>query len=404
MTPKKQVGRISRVDYDIHGIVGVRLIDPLPSDVAAVTRQIGTLQKPLSRDPDIVIRFVEHLPTGRLRFVELNRTGFSEHGFFVLESSKHKATVRIPFEQIGKRCEIVCESGLRAVPHLMAIVNLTALTKDVVALHASAFVYAGTGVVVTGWAKGGKTEALLAFASRGASYIGDEWVLLSGDGRHMYGIPENIRLWEWHIQNLRYLRSGIPLETRLLFASIHFLQRVERSVLSKFFGKTLPARALREAIPTLKRQLNIRFDPQAIFRGKIGACVAYPDKIFFMINHDSEVVTVEPAGPRGIAERMISSVRFEQFPIMGDYLAFKFAFPKMRNEVLEHAHEMQCSILQRALFGKEAYTVRHPYPVAFSDLYEVMHPCVERATTQTEDSTRGQLAGISHSHSSPQVV
>jgi len=82
---------------------------------------------------------------------------------------------------------------------------------------------------------------------------------------------------------------------------------------------------------------------------------------------------------------------------MGDYLAFKFAFPKMRNEVLEHAHEMQYSILQRALSGKEAYTVRHPYPVAFSDLYEVMQPYVTRATSPTVDSTRGQLAAVSHS-------
>lgn len=404
MAPKNQVERIRRVDYDIHGIVGVRLIDPLPSDVATVTRQIGTLQKPLSREPDVIIRFVEHLPTGPLRFVELNRTGFSERGFFVLESSKRKATVRLSFEQIGKQCEIVCESGLRAIPHLMAIVNLTALTKDVVALHASAFVYAGTGVVVTGWAKGGKTEALLSFASRGASYIGDEWLLLSGDGRHMYGIPENIRLWEWHIQNLPYLQSGVPLETRLLFASIHFLQRIERSVLSKFFGRTLPARTLREAMPALKRQLNIRFDPQTIFRGNLGSCAARPDKIFFMMNHDNDVVTVEPADPRGIAERMISSVRFEQVPIMRDYLAFKFAFPKMRNELLEHAHEMQYSILQRALSGKEAYTVRHPYPVAFSDLYEVMHPCVARATSQTVEPARGQLASVSHSYSSPEVA
>jgi hypothetical protein len=403
MAANEQAERVSRMDYDIHGIVGVRLIDPLPSDVAMVTRQIGPLHRPLSREPDIIIRFVEHLPTGRLRFVELNRTAFSEHGFFVLESGKHKAKVRLPFEQIGKRCEIVCESGLRAIPHLMAIVNLTALTRDVVALHASAFVYADMGVVVTGWAKGGKTEALLAFASRGASYIGDEWVLLSGDGQHMYGIPENIRLWDWHLQNLPYLQSEIPLETRLRFASIHFLQRIERSVLRKFFGKTLPARTLREAMPALARQLNIRFDPQTIFRGNVGPCAARPDKVFLMTNDHSDVVTVEPADAGDIAERMISSVRFEQFPIMGDYLAFKFAFPGMQNEVLEHAHEMQHDILQRALFRKEAYTVRHPYPVAFGELYEAMTPYVERAG-QAAERPCGQLTGVSHSYGSPEVA
>ncbi len=96
-----------------------------------------------------------------------------------------------------------------------------------------------------------------------------------------------------------------------------------------------------------------------------------------MMNHDSDGVTVQPTDSAEIVERMISSVRFEQFPILADYLAFKFAFPAMRNELLEHAHEIQYSILRRALAGKEAYTVLHPYPVSLVKLYEAMVPYIE---------------------------
>ena len=72
--------------------------------------------------------------------------------------------MQLPLERAGDRCEIVCERGLSAVPHLVAIVNLTALAHGVLPLHASAFSWNGTGILATGWAKGGKTEALLLVA------------------------------------------------------------------------------------------------------------------------------------------------------------------------------------------------------------------------------------------------
>ncbi len=106
--------------------------------------------------------------------------------------------VQIPFAEIGQQqCRIVCATGLPAVPLLIPILNLTALNRGILPLHASAFRYQDVGVLTTGWSKGGKTETLLAFMDRGANYIGDEWVYISDDGRHMTGIPEPIRVWEW---------------------------------------------------------------------------------------------------------------------------------------------------------------------------------------------------------------
>src|SRR5207247_1046267 len=102
------------------------------------------------------------------------------------------ARARVDFRQIGGRCEIVSQSGLGPVPLLIGIVTVTALGKSFVPLHGSAFVHNATGIIVTGWAKGGKTEALLAFAEHGARYVGDEWILLSSDGRKVYGVPEHI--------------------------------------------------------------------------------------------------------------------------------------------------------------------------------------------------------------------
>jgi hypothetical protein len=368
----------NKIDYDIHGRVGIRLLDPTPGDVEAVARQLGPLQRPLSREPDIIVRFVAHLPVYGLRHLTLHDNGFTDDGFFVLRSNKKTAKVKIAFDQIGKQCEIVCESGLRAVPLLLAILNLTMLAKDCVSLHASGFVYNGTGIVVTGWAKGGKTETLLSFAAHGARYVGDEWILLSGDGQKMYGIPEVIRLWDWHLENLPEVRSQVSRESLLLFKAIHGLDRFQRSMNGRL-GKTLPARLLREAMPAIKRQLNVRVDPEIIFGDRFGPFVAKPEKIFLGLSHADPETLVEPVDPAVIATRMVASIRFEQLPFMEHYLAFKFAFPDRRNDFLEHVHELQYDILRRALAGKEAYVVRHPYPVSFRDLYARMSPFCEQA-------------------------
>ncbi|PYV87906.1 MAG: hypothetical protein DMG05_16575 [Acidobacteria bacterium] len=365
------------VDFDIHGLVGIRLINPSSSDVAAVTEQLGPLRSPLSREPDIIVRFVECLATPRLRYLGLQQDGFTDDGFFLLQSKKKETKVRIDFEQIGEQCEIVCQSGLPRIPLLTAILNLLVLKKDCVALHASAFVYNGIGVLVTGWAKAGKTEALLAFAVHGAEYIGDEWVLLSGDGQKMYGVPESIHLWDWHLDYLPDVRSRVRREELLLFKRIHWIDKMQQKISSGTVGKLLPVKYLRSAMPALRRQLHVTMKPQTIFNSTLGTLQAKPDKIFLMMNHQDTTVSVEPNDPLTITNQMISSIRYEQLPFMSHYLAFKFAFPEKRNEFIENSDKLQYDILRRALAGKEAYTVWHHYPFSFHELFERMRPFCE---------------------------
>src|SRR5689334_13048180 len=101
------------VDFDLHGLAGIRLVDPSPRDVEAVTRQLGPIQAPLSGPPDIVVRFVDRLATPTMRYLGIDEVGFTEDAFLVLRS-KHgtRAKVQFDFMQIGQQCEIICESGL----------------------------------------------------------------------------------------------------------------------------------------------------------------------------------------------------------------------------------------------------------------------------------------------------
>jgi hypothetical protein len=365
------------VDFDLHGLAGIRLLEPSPSDVAAVGRQLGLVHEQLEREPDIVVRFVDRLATGsRIRFVGLGEAAFTDDAFLVLRS-KHKAPARVEldFTQVGETVEIVCERGLPAVPFLIPILNLTVLARGVLPLHASAFVHRGTGVVATGWSKGGKTEALLAFAARGARYVGDEWVYVTGDGGRVYGIPEPVRIWGWHLRQLPQYEALVGGANRARLRAIELFLGSERAVRRVRVGKR-PSRALARLVPLLSRQLFVDVEPERLF-GPVGEQSAPFDRLFFLVSSAAPDIAVEPVDPLDIGERMVFSLQHERLDFTAAYLKYRFAFPASANPFFEQVEEIQRQALARAFAGKAAFVVHHPYPCSLESLYEAMSPYCE---------------------------
>jgi hypothetical protein len=363
------------IDYDLHGLAGIRLVDASPGDAAAVARQLGPIRAPLDREPDIVLRFVDRLATpSTLRYLGLGEVGFTDDAFFVLRS-RHKtpAKVRVRFAELGGRCEIVCEHGLAAVPLLIPILNLTVLRRGAAPLHASAFVFEGTGVVATGWAKGGKTEALLAFMSRGAEYVGDEWVYAGADGERVHGIPEPIRVWDWHLRELPEYRALLRTGDRARLAAIRSVVALESSLAATGASGLAPVRALTRLSPLLRRQLFVDVPPETL-PGGLGALSARFDRLFFLASHERSDVTVERIDPLEVARRMVFSHQHERLDFLSSYLQFRFAFPDRINPILEEAEQLERESLERVLAGKACYAVHHPYPVSIPALFDAMRP------------------------------
>ena len=364
------------LDYDLHGIVGIRLLGAAPADATAVTGQLGPIHAPLGREPDIVIRFVDRLSiSGGLHYLGVDEAGFTDDAFLVLRS-KHKAhaRVKIAFDQIGKRCEIICERGLPAVPLLIPILNLTALAKGVLPLHACAFIYNGVGVVATGWSKGGKTETLLAFMSRGARYVGDEWIYISGDGDRVYGIPEPIRMWDWHLRDLPEYRAVVKRGERARLMVLRLAQsagRVNSRIARNGSG---PLKVFSRLAAVLKRQLYVDIPPERLFSGGVVSLSGTFDRLFFVVSHESPDVTVRPVDPQEVARRIQFSLQHERQDFMSYYMKFRFAFPDARNEFIERVDEFQLDLLRQALAEKEAYAVFHPYPVPIPQLFDALSP------------------------------
>lgn len=360
-------------DFDLHGLVGIRLLDASPADVAMVRRQLGPLQRPLDREPDITVRFVDRATTEPMRYVGLGTGGFNADGFHVLRGrggDAPKAT--IPFDRIGQRPEIRCETRMPAVPHLLAIINLTAAAKGVLALHASAFTMhstghspgSSTGVLVTGWSKAGKTEALLGCMSQGAEYVGDEWVYLPGD-ETMLGLPEPIRLWSWHLHQVPHLLRQRPRGDRMRLSAWH---RAEKAA-NRAADTALPgAGLLQRGAPVIGRQAYLQVPPDELFGAAAVALRGRLDAVVLLVNHEAPQTVVEPVDGSEVSARMAASLATERASFMDHYHQFRYAFPGSPSPVVEAAEATDRSLLSSVLDGRPAAQVLHPYPCDLAEL------------------------------------
>lgn len=356
-------------DFDLHGIVGIRLVDAQPGDVATVLRQLGPLQRDFDRTPDLTIRFVDrcideadHPP---LTYAGMGEGAFDDEAFYLLRGrGQVTARAMIPFDRIGQPLEIICERRMPAVPHLLTLINLTALTKGVLPLHASAFTAGDTGVLVTGWSKGGKTEALLGCMGEGAAYVGDEWVYLTDDGR-MLGLPEPIRLWSWQLQQLPHLLRARPLADRARLrawaAAAAAMARVSRS--------RLPRTGLLERCrPVVGRQAYLQIPPVDLFGPDAVTLEGRLDAVVLVASGESPRTDVIPVEAADIAGRMAASLSAERAMFLEHYQQFRYAFPDRGSDVVDKAEQLELALLHALLHDTPAAMVVHPYPCRIDDL------------------------------------
>jgi hypothetical protein len=367
-------------DFDLHGAVGIRLVDAEPAEMRAVERQIGPRSR-LDRQPDIVIRFVDRMPlAGELRYLGSEEAGYTDDRYLVLRGrQKARVKVAIPFERIAADAfEIVAERGLPAVPLLVAIVNLTAFANGRLPLHAGAFVHGGQGVLTIGWAKGGKSETLLAFTSRGSGFVGDEWIYLDPATRHAHALPEPMRIWDWQIRSLPEVAGRIPSGDRRRLAATRVLARVLRGVgRLPLVGRSPIGRAATRLRVLVEQQLSVQVPTHRLLGRAPLPDGARIDHIILVTSHASDALAVEPVDATDVARRATQSFLFELADLIGHYRRFRFAFPTLQNPLIDDLERRYEAAAVEALGPIPAMAVGHPYPLRIERLFEVIAPALE---------------------------
>jgi hypothetical protein len=340
-------------------------------DLRAVSRDVGPPGRldghAATEAPVMEVRFVDRLHATDLRRLDGGRVAYAQKDVYALGRRGVTPVARITQGPRWGEGTIVCRHGLHRVPFLSAAVDLAAISAGWVPLHASGWITPdGIGVLASGFAHSGKTGALLAACENGARPVGDDRVLLSGDGRLMVGLGRPVQAKDWHIAQLELPCAEVGGAHRVLARSTYALapRRVARRG-SKW--KRLLDGALDRAGGLSSVEVALcDLDEGAQLRPK-----ARPHLLLIMETHDSDEVVAEPADAVTVPTRLAVHVGAELVPILRSQLAYDYVNPHAGWHDVSRAPNRALALLERAVRDIPAWIVRHPYPCSLERLHEV---------------------------------
>jgi hypothetical protein len=360
------------ISLDLYGLLTIGLVGGGQRDLARMRRQLGPMKIVEDRPADLVVELVDRLPDAGPRVALGREAAYDDHGLIAQRGRRQAdVSVRIPIERLGQApLTIVAERGAPAIPYLIPIVGLTALALGHVPVHASAFIHGGRGILVTGWAKGGKTEALLGFAARGATYVGDEWVFVAADGRTMTGLPEPMRIWDWQLDQSPAIRDRIDRRRRVRLAAAggttNLLQRGGRL---PFIRDTGVGDAARRLGAIAERQRSLQVPPAEAFGGRVATGPVALDAVILIESTLDGTASLERIRPAALATRIAAMVAHEWLDLGAMLLAHRFAVPDEDVSLAAHQARLEAA-LHDALAAVPAIWLRHPRPVELQSLAE----------------------------------
>ena len=360
------------IDYDFHGILGLRLVDPNLS----FAKWVGAELKPLASsasaiDPDVSVVRADPGVTSDARFSLGNAGDYQEcvYSDSELWLRSDGEFLSIPFEALGKRCEIRYTGGFRARRawrYVRPILQIGLLAKGSLAVHASSMIYRDKGILLAGWAESGKTEALLGFLMDGASMISDKWTIVSEQGDAIYGFPSRITMRDWVPKYLpEVLEILTPGQKRRLRIGSAMAAMATRALQSArgIDSVAMVSEVLRPALDTGRTVTIDQSQLAALGGGDAKATTQAPfDKLFLLLPSDRRDVQVQPSSGAEASPRLAECASYERRHLFGLYSKFKYAIPSAPPTALDDAKEREESMLQRVLATKEVYQVLAPFP------------------------------------------
>lgn len=386
---------MSTVRLSVHGHVSLTLRNASAKDVRAVTQAIGASRDVNTpgdngravRGTDVEICFSkrgrditgwrklgeqgDYWTEGRLAICDSRTTGPIEVELPAIENSEMTFRIHYP-------------TGLRRLPLLRSIVNAISAEKQVLGVHGTAFTYEDRGYLVCGWPRGGKTGTLLAYLLQGAQYLAAEWAYVSHDGQMMHGVPEDIRLRDWHVRQSggRLKRVGIGDRTKL--ASRNYASKGLFGA-SRLLSGTVPkgSKSLRILAEGIARRRYIDRPASEWLGVPLRARAAPLHTIFFVGTHRAPRIEVKLLGADEATRRLEVLQQEDLTDLLQTYRKWKYAISDP-SDWLDANQANRNALIKQLVDGKTVYSVDHPSNVNLDDLFHQIQ------------SSAGNLCSLSH--------
>lgn len=368
-------------DFEVPGVLRVRAHDASSDDLAAVARAVGSPRAATNEPADVTVRFVDELSPALLHILDGGTMGYDDERVYFLEATGRRAVAGVTLGERWGEALIVCRRGARRVPFLSAAVDFAALARGWVPVHGSAWVTrGGLGVVAAGWARSGKTGALLEACEAGAIPVGDDRVLLSRDGSRMIGLGRPIEVKRWHLAQLALpALGGRPLQRAVARFTSALAARLAGPPGRASGRESAGVGLAYKVLDRLRTSSNIELDAHLLRASPSALAEARPDALMILETHRHPSVVAEQADARTVPSRLAAQTAAELGPALRAHLAFEYAHPGRGWRDVGRTAEVAREALSGATRGVPAFLVRHPYPCSLRELGSVIREAVASA-------------------------
>lgn len=361
----------------VHGAVVVRLVDVPRRTAQSISAALGPLTTESTRPPDITVEFRGLPMPADATVLGAGNAAFDTSQYLVLDPVRSQPIASLPFDQVGASLSMTCSPEATSVPFLPELVNHAFMAKGYLPLHASAVSFDGHGLVFMGWPHGGKTGASLAFVNRGATFVGDEWLILSPDGSELLAFSWPMSISDRQSRQVDVLDGIRPRRGATIIRATGYVKSLIRFVRATRLGDSSPIAAAERFLQRLPSRVSIEVDPRSAFPHRIEPPTVNPTHHVLILNHTHETTAFSSCSPASLAKRMVQANRYEQRTFYAAYQAFCFAFPGRRSPLLDAAlTESNGTALERALGTAECIELTHPYGAPIDGIYQALEPLV----------------------------
>lgn len=377
---------MSTVGLVLHGQLRLTLCGPSQQDVQTVIRATGACEDSNTDPPDVEIHFTANA-TADLVWKQMGeRDALAAGKRFAIApaDTASPVEVKLPGDQDRAPYRLTYPTGIRRrLPLLRSMINRKCVDKQMLGIHATAFTLSGRGYLACGWPRGGKTGVMLAYLLQGAEYLAAEWVYVGSNGRTMHGVPEPLRLRDWHLQQGAKRLENVAFGDRLRMLGSRAAAKTTAGI-AGLTGRFWPrlGRSLRKLAAALDRHRYID-RPAAAWLGKELRPRSAPlDTLLFVGTHTGTDIRVTPL-TAAVAKRRLVALQDEDLnDLTTVYRRWSYAMsdPADCRDQFERKRD---ALFDRLLEDKAIYAVDHPHNVNLTDLFQTLESSLKKTCLQS---------------------